>query len=317
MPVSVITTLKNEEKAIGPFLEGLLAQSRKPDEIVIVDGGSSDRSREKIEEFVEKGAPVKVILLPGNRAVGRNAAIRNAQYELIASSDVGSIPDANWLENIIEPLENDSEADVVSGITLPSASSLFEHCVAVINLPEATDIDPENFLPSSRSMAFRKSAWKKAGGYPERFSWNEDTLFNFVLKKTGAKFRFALEAVVYWRPPASLPHLFRQFFYYARGDGQAGIYFKEFYLPKKYLLYALGLVFLLLSIWFSWLLVVLLLGVILYFAKPLLKALRRTGNWKVLALMPVVILTRDFSEMTGYLLGLADRWHDPSYFKRP
>jgi glycosyltransferase involved in cell wall biosynthesis len=316
MPVSVITTLKNEEKTLGPFLNGLLAQSRKPDEIVVVDGGSTDRSLEIIEQFVSRGEPIKAIVAPGNRAVGRNAAITGSKYDIIASSDFGSIPDADWLDCIVEPLEGNPDIDVVSGVTLPNASSLFEHCVAVTNLPEVAEIDQENFLPSSRSMAFRKTAWEKAGGYPEQFSWNEDTLFDFALKRAGARFEFAPNAIVYWRPPGSFARLFRQFFFYARGDGQAGIYLMEFYAPRKYAVYGLGVALLSLSMRWPWFFISLVLGVGIYLFGLTRKAFRRTGKWRALVLMPAVMLTRDFAEMLGYLVGWADRWHDPSRFRR-
>ena len=43
----------------------------------------------------------------------------------------------------------------------------------------------ETFLPSGRSIAFKKSAWKEVGGYPENLYTGEDTLFDLKLKEKG------------------------------------------------------------------------------------------------------------------------------------
>ena len=51
MKVSLITTVFNEEKTITPFLKSVLVQIRKPNEIIIVDGGSTDFTVKKISEF--------------------------------------------------------------------------------------------------------------------------------------------------------------------------------------------------------------------------------------------------------------------------
>jgi len=315
VPVSLITTLKNEQLSVRRFLESHLNQSRRPDEIVIVDGGSTDGTVEIINEFIKEGAPVRLFIAPGNRSLGRNIAIKEARYDLIACTDAGSLADRDWLKNIILPLEADSTIDVVSGFTRPLTKTLFEDCVAVINLPEVKDIDPDIFLPSSRSVAFRKKAWQAVGGYPEWLSWNEDTLFNILLKKAGFKFVFAPEAVVYWSPPSTIRQLFRQFYFYARGDGQAALYFWEYYLPKKYLLYGLGMLLLMASYFSPVAWILLFTGLLAYLTKPCSRALNRLKTLKVFLILPVIVFVRDLAEMVGYLIGALDHMRDPKHFK--
>ncbi|MDI6892747.1 MAG: glycosyltransferase [Actinomycetota bacterium] len=315
MPVSIITTLKNEESSIGAFLDSLLSQSRPPDEIVVVDGGSTDGTVNIIGKFIQKGAPIRLMETADNRSVGRNLAIRNARHEIIASTDAGSVADKDWLKNIVEPFEKDPTIDVVSGVTLPRTESFFEDCVAVINLPEAEDINPETFLPSSRSAAFRKNAWEKARGYPEQFSLNEDTVFNFALKGAGCKFFFAPDAVVYWRPPSTFKKVFRQFYAYARGDGQAGLYLWEYYFPKRCLIYSLGVALLVAGYFYPPAWVLLLPGLLIYLSKPCSKAFGRLRKLGVFPLLPAIIFTRDLAELFGYLVGLGERAINPSRFR--
>jgi hypothetical protein len=93
-------------------------------------------------------------------------------------------------------------------------------------------VDPNTFLPSSRSIAFRKAAWKSVNGYPEWLTLTaEDTLFDVCLKNADCNFVFAPKAVVYWRPRRNLSALLRQYYLYGFGDGEIrgfknGYYYK-------------------------------------------------------------------------------------------
>ena len=61
-------------------------------------------------------------------------------------------------------------------------------------LPAMDDIDPQTFLPSSRSIAFTKEAWAAVGGYPEWLDYCEDLLFDLALRDRYS-FAFAPAAI--------------------------------------------------------------------------------------------------------------------------
>src|SRR5690348_18239271 len=73
MKVSIVIPVRDEEASIRELLDSLLAQTCPPDEIVITDGGSVDATPQIIEEYLSKGAPIRLIragaALPGR---GRN-----------------------------------------------------------------------------------------------------------------------------------------------------------------------------------------------------------------------------------------------------
>ena len=262
MKVSLICTLKNEESNVANFLETLMDQSRPPDEIIIVDGGSTDGTVDIIQSYIEKGFPIKLLQEPGvNIARGRNIAIQHAQHPVIASTDAGCRVDKNWLNEIVKPFEASEKVDVVAGWFEADPQTLFERMVAVASYARLDEIDPDEFLPSSRSIAFTKAAWEKVNGYPEWLTLTaEDTLFDLNLKKAGCTFVFAPEAVIYWRPRETLKKLMKQYYMYARGDREAGIYGYKY--VKKMVKYGLGLVLLFLGCRhrFFWGLLVVLLG---------------------------------------------------------
>ena len=96
--VTLITTVYNEERSIGPLLGSLIAQSRQPEEIIIVDAGSTDRTQEIISDYLARGLPAKLIVEPGaSRSRGRNLAIEQARGEIIACIDAGCLAKRDWL----------------------------------------------------------------------------------------------------------------------------------------------------------------------------------------------------------------------------
>jgi glycosyltransferase involved in cell wall biosynthesis len=226
--VSVICTVKNEESCVGELLETLFSQSRKPDEIVIVDGGSQDKTVEIIGKWIEIDHRIRLIIEPGsNISQGRNIAVGIATYDLIVCTDAGCIPDQSWLESIIRPFIENPDVEVVGGTYKSVGKTLFEKCIVDIFLARNEMIEnwtEEGFLPSSKSIAFKRSAWNDVGGYPESLDFAEDTFFSMRLRETGHKFKLAKDALVRWPARSTLRGLFRQNFNYTKWDVIAGIY---------------------------------------------------------------------------------------------
>lgn len=314
LKLSLITTVKNEADSMERLLESLLAQSRKPDEVIIVDGGSTDRTVEVIRPYQGK-LPLKLIIGEGfNISQGRNAAIAQAQREIIASTDAGGRLDPDWLKHLLLPFEEDESVDVVSGFFLPDPQSPFEVALGATILPTLSEVDPHRFLPSSRSVAFRRKAWKEVGGYPEWLDYCEDLVFDFKLRRAGFKFLFAPQAVVYFRPRPHLAAFFLQYYRYGRGDGKADLWRARHairylsYLVAGPLLVAFG--FLRHPLWWG----ALFLGAAIYLWTPykrLLPWLRTLSPFvklKALLLVPLIRVTGDIAKMAGYPVGVLWRW---------
>jgi glycosyltransferase involved in cell wall biosynthesis len=106
MRVSVICTVLNEGESIRRLMDSLVAQSRQPDEVVIVDGGSRDNTVAVIEEYGDR-LPLRVLVEPGaNISRGRNVAIGAATGDVIASVDAGVWLEPVWLAELVGPLES-------------------------------------------------------------------------------------------------------------------------------------------------------------------------------------------------------------------
>lgn len=305
MKITLIATVLNEEDSIEVFLKSVLAQTKKPYEIIIVDGGSFDETTEIISNFKLQASNFKLEVKKGNRSVGRNFAIKKATGDIIAVSDAGCVLRKDWLELIVQPF-SDQSIDVVSGFYRPITRTIFQKALAAYTsvMPDKLN---DSFNPSSRSVAFRKSAWKSVGGYPEYLDTCEDMVFVRNLRKKNKKFFLQQKALVYWRQKENLVQAFWQFFGYALGDGQA-LYIRPntIFLFVRYLV---GLILVLLGYYFgsSWFVLVLLL-LVLYLIWSIGKNYRYVKNWRALYLLPALQFTSDIAVLTGTTLGLVKKF---------
>ncbi len=305
--VSLITTVYNEAKSIEAFLRSLLDQTRQPDEIIICDAGSQDATVRIIRSYIEDGFPARLIIEKGaNRARGRNLAIEESKGEIIACIDAGCTVAMDWLTNLVAPFEEEFSPEVVAGYYEPDIHEVMEEAIAVATVPTAREVDPDTFLPSGRSVAFTREAWEKVGGYPEYIDFAEDTQFDLNLKAAGCRFRFVPEAVVRWRMQSDLWRVFKQFFRYARSDGELGQWFGHY--TKAFAGFLTAVLLLVLAQGGSkGAAVLLVLLFMAYWIRYTARARWRGAEWEPSFLAPAVSLTVDFAHVIGYSLGFTKR----------
>ena len=226
MKRALIATLFNEADNVVRWWDCLMRQTVKPDEIVIVDGGSTDGTWEKLQELARQ-SPVQVKLEQRrcNIAAGRNRAIQLTDAEIIAATDAGSFPEPEWFGEITRPLMEQAELDVVGGRSVPQVENDFQRELLVLDGPEREPQTPADIYPSSRNIAFRRTAWAAVGGYPEWLTLTaEDALFNFQLHAVGKKFFYHGAAVVRWPVRENAPAYFKMLYHYGYGAAEARLY---------------------------------------------------------------------------------------------
>ncbi len=300
MKITLVATVFNEEKTIRKFLDSIFSQKKKPNEIIIVDGGSTDKTVSLIKKMSSK---IKVIIKKGNRSIGRNEGIKRARGDIIALSDAGCILDKNWLFLITNPFKN-KKTQVVAGYYKGISKSIFQKCLIPYVLVMPDKVKNDEFLPASRSMAFRKEIWEKLGGFNKRYSHNEDYVFAQKLKKHKISIHFESKAIVYWLPRTNIVDAFKMFFRFAIGDVESGIIRgKVLLIFARYLLfiYFLFLAYVYKST--SLILFVLFLSV-MYVLWSIKKNYGYVDNVRAYFYLPLIQFTSDSAVLLGSIVGL-------------
>lgn len=287
------------------LLHSLLKQTIIPDEIFIIDGGSTDKTIDIITAFQKKHRtfPLKLLKKKGNRAVARNYGIRHAKNSILLLSDAGCILSPTWAEEIMKPFHSPYVV-AVAGYYKGKASSVFQKSLLpyVLVMPER--IKKRTFLPSTRSMAIRKKMWKSLGGFPEMYSHNEDYVFARNLEKKGKKIFFAKKAIVYWLPRKTILSAFIMFFRFAYGDAESGILRPKVALLFLRYLFFICLFFVTYKGAFSGGEKIIVLLTVFYITWAIVKNYKYVRDAKATFYLPLLQITSDIAVIFGTIFGI-------------
>ena len=229
-PVSIIATVLNEAEEIGRLVPSLLGQIPPPAEVVIVDGGSTDGTWERLVEEAQRHPTLVPIRdescnlkrSPGPISRGRNVAITTASSPIIACADAGCTYAPDWLARITAPLVAGTAEYALGGACIdPADPTVWDlasaHFFGVRLSPSA-----HSKSCTARSMAFTKELWQSIGGFPESIFYGEDTLFDLEARRL-TKPAFVECAKAFYRPQYTFRSACRQLASYAISDGILGV----------------------------------------------------------------------------------------------
>jgi glycosyltransferase involved in cell wall biosynthesis len=228
--ISVIATVLNEVGSVSALVECLAQQTVSPVDIVIVDGGSSDGTWEKLLAAQAQWPLVRAIRdescnlkhSPGPIARGRNVAIAAARGEIIACVDAGCTYAADWLERLCAPIVvGDSEYALGGSYIDPERAGLWDIAASAF-LGVKLRADAPNKSCTARSMAFRKSMWERVGRFPELSLSGEDAVFDLRMR-AATKPAFPRGAMALYQPELSFFSAAGRLGWYAESDGALGI----------------------------------------------------------------------------------------------
>lgn len=224
--VSIIIPVFNAEDTITPFLRAILQQHYPRDqyEIIVVDNGSTDHTREKVNALQND-----VILLRRtdlqNPYAARNKGLEHARGDFLVLLDVNCTPTRHWLQSGLDRLQN-PDVDLVGGqisFTYSKEETLGEWYDSLLF------VDMEDLIQRGQSCAggnlfFKRKVMENIGLFPENQRSGMDLYWTKKASSNGFKLVYEAEAEVQY-PARKLPALLKKVF--RVGTGQPKVWLEN------------------------------------------------------------------------------------------
>jgi len=316
--VSIIVAMRNEEEFIERCLDSLATQDYPHEllEVLVIDGRSSDRSREIVSAVRERVPHLQ--LLDNEKRVSPtafNIGIRETRGDVVTIISAHCYLAPDYVSRCVEYLHH-TGADCVGGpIETVGENSTARAIALAMSSPFGVGdaffrySEQEQYVDTLAFGAYRRDVFERVGLFDEELVGSEDDEFNYRLRSQGGKLFLtpAIRSFYYGR--SSLRDLCSQYFSYGLGKvrvmrrhpGQIRL---RHLIPSLFVLglfvsAALGL----LSPWFA-----LLFGVFAgcYLLASLLVALRIASKegWRYLPLLLLAFACLHLSYGTGFLVGV-------------
>jgi glycosyltransferase involved in cell wall biosynthesis len=310
--ISVVVTVLDEGAALGRLVDDLLPQLADGDELVLVDGGSTDGSLESLPAH----PALRTEVVPGaGISAGRNHGIGVAANEVIVCTDAGCTPDPGFVEGFRRAFAVADPPALVSGVYTAAARTAMEMAQALACYPQPREVRrPSLFVRSytrlfgsgfdprfavGRCVAFTREAWRAAGGFPEHLPTGEDVSFGLAVARYG-RCEATTDAVVDWVQRDGLAATWRMYRSYGRASTAGG---------NRALLVRDGVRGL------AYVVAPLLaarpggrravaLGAAAYLSLPVARAVRAGAGPRAIGLLPVALAVKDLGKLAGAVQGL-------------
>ena len=226
MKLSVICPIYNEEKHIAACLDSILRQDfpKEELEVLLVDGMSTDRTREIVQQYTEQ-YPFIFLLDNPKRIVptGLNIAIRVAKGDVIIRLDAHAIYPDNYFSVLVDKLYA-LNADNVGGLcrTLPAKETpVCEAIAAALSSPFGMG-DSHFRIGTNKEMqvdtvpfgCFRREVFDKIGYFDEELVRNQDDEFNGRIIKFGGHIYLIPSVVIDYYGRDSIGKVSKMFYQY-------------------------------------------------------------------------------------------------------
>mgnify|MGYP001191483970 FL=1 len=191
---SIIIRCYNEEEHIGRLLSGIMHQTIKDFEIILVDSGSTDATLSIASRY-----PVKMVYISPEefsfgRALNKGCEAAEGEFLVFISAHCWPVYE-DWLETLTKPFQ-DSDVALVYGKQRGNEITKFtEHQIFLSWFPDISNLDQKTPFCNNANCAIRKKVWEKIP-YNEELTGLEDLDWAKRALEAGYKIAYSSEAEI-------------------------------------------------------------------------------------------------------------------------
>jgi glycosyltransferase involved in cell wall biosynthesis len=224
--VSIVIPCRNEEGYIAGCLDSILASEYRRDrmEILVADGGSSDRTQEILARYA--ATHLAIVLLDnaqGTTPAGLNVGIRAASGDIIIRMDAHVFYPSDYIRRLVDGLQ-ESGADNVGGVleTVPAEDTPIANAIA-LGISHGFGVGNSYFRVGTRERrevdtvpfgCFRREVFQRVGLFDEELVRNQDDELNFRLITRGGRVVLLPDVSCRYFARRSLGQLARMYYQY-------------------------------------------------------------------------------------------------------
>lgn len=229
--ITIVVPTLNEARYIKPCLTSLISQyPADKQEILVMDGGSSDDTCKIVSSFCESHSSVRLIHNPQrlqSAALNLAASMASASSKILVRADAHAHYAQDFIKKCVSALaETGATSVVVPMYTQALSSTGLQGAIAAAqscrlgNGGAAHRTKPvSGFVEHGHHAAFDLGFFRSIGGYDENFTHNEDAELDVRARKAGGRIWMCAEGSVIYYPRERLSQLALQ--YYRHGSGRA------------------------------------------------------------------------------------------------
>lgn len=222
--VSVVIPTLNEERSVSTCLDAVLGQTWTNLEVLVVDGGSTDRTIDIVGEYASVDPRVRLVHNPRKtQPAAMNTSIDHVTAEWLVRVDAHSTIPGTYVESVMVHLgtgkwggvggRKDGVAVTPAGRAIVAAlGSKFG--VGNSKYHHGTQTETVDHIPFG---AYPVEVIRELGGWDESISANEDFEFDYRVRQSGRELLFDPAIVIFWQTRENLSDFFNQYRRYGRG----------------------------------------------------------------------------------------------------